>query len=97
MSIVVRILAVAMALGAVIAAPAAGAPKLTTLHRFTGGKDGGNPHGGLLLEGRALYGTTETAAPQGPASCSRSIRAPAAKRFSIVSPAVPMAEHPPPG
>ncbi len=65
MSIVVRILAVAMALGAVIAAPAAGAPKLTTLHRFTGGKDGGNPHGGLLLEGRALYGTTETGGASG--------------------------------
>ena len=29
----------------------------TTLHGFTGGSGGGNPHGGLVLSGNTLYGT----------------------------------------
>jgi uncharacterized repeat protein (TIGR03803 family) len=32
--------------------------KLTTLHTFTGGADGGNPPAGLVLEHGTLYGTT---------------------------------------
>jgi uncharacterized repeat protein (TIGR03803 family) len=30
---------------------------LTVLHNFTGGTDGGNPYGTLLLSGKSLYGT----------------------------------------
>jgi uncharacterized repeat protein (TIGR03803 family) len=29
----------------------------TTLHSFTGGSDGANPYGGLILSGNTLYGT----------------------------------------
>lgn len=33
----------------------------TTLYSFTGGTDGANPYGGLVLSGHTLYGTTTTA------------------------------------
>src|SRR5439155_10512461 len=29
----------------------------TTVHSFTGGSDGGSPHGSLVLSGNTLYGT----------------------------------------
>ncbi|HEX4113831.1 MAG TPA: choice-of-anchor tandem repeat GloVer-containing protein [Stellaceae bacterium] len=44
---------------------AAAAPKLTTLHQFAGGKDGGNPQSVLLSEGGTLYGTTEAGGASG--------------------------------
>jgi uncharacterized repeat protein (TIGR03803 family) len=55
----------ALAIGAVLAAPAAGAPTLTTLYHFTGQQDGGNPHCVLLLLGGLLYGTTEIGGASG--------------------------------
>ncbi len=55
----------AFAVIAMIAPPAAGAAKLTTLYHFSGGADGGNPHGALVLENGALYGTTETGGNSG--------------------------------
>jgi len=54
-----------LALVAIIAAPAAGAAKLTTLYQFSGGADGGNPHCTLVLKNGALYGTSETGGSSG--------------------------------
>jgi uncharacterized repeat protein (TIGR03803 family) len=45
-------------LTAAIGTPAAQAQTLTVLHTFTGGTDGANPNGGLLLHAAKLYGTT---------------------------------------
>lgn len=41
-----------------LAIPVAG-QTLATLHRFTGGSDGGGPNGGLVLSGTTLFGTTQ--------------------------------------
>ena len=46
-----------------------GVGRLTVLHNFTGGADGGNPHAGLLDVSGTLYGTTQL----GGASLSGSI------------------------
>jgi uncharacterized repeat protein (TIGR03803 family) len=54
-----------VAFAATIASPATAAPKLTTLHEFSGSEDGGNPHGILVLENGALYGTTERGGASG--------------------------------
>jgi uncharacterized repeat protein (TIGR03803 family) len=43
---------------AAIGAPMAQAQTPTVLHTFTGGNDGANPNGGLLLHAAKLYGTT---------------------------------------
>jgi uncharacterized repeat protein (TIGR03803 family) len=37
----------------------------TTLYSFTGGSDGANPYGGLILAGNTLYGTAETGGSSG--------------------------------
>jgi uncharacterized repeat protein (TIGR03803 family) len=55
----------ALTLVAMIAPLSAGAATLTTLYRFSGGADGGNPHGTLVLENGALYGTTESGGTSG--------------------------------
>ena len=55
----------ALALAATLAPSGAVAAKLTTLHHFSGGADGGNPHGTLVLENDALYGTTEAGGRSG--------------------------------
>src|ERR1044071_5108562 len=37
----------------------------TNLYIFTGGNDGGNPYGGLVLSGNVLYGTTQSGGSSG--------------------------------
>lgn len=50
---------IGMAVLPMIAAPAAQAQTYTVIHSFTGGADGGNPEGGLIMDAAGnLYGTT---------------------------------------
>ncbi len=49
-------------LGSIPVGPAT-AQTFTTLHGFTGGSDGANPHAGLVLAGNTLYGTTTPSLP----------------------------------
>ncbi len=44
-----------------------------TLHAFTGGNDGANPPGGLVLSGNTLYGTTSPGWPSNPYKSSGTV------------------------
>jgi len=58
---------------ATLAPASAGAQKLTTLHHFTGQKDGGNPHGALLVDGGTLYGSCGVIFKVDPATGSETV------------------------
>jgi len=63
----IKNLVLARALMAVLGLIQAGrltAQTFETLHTFTGG-DGANPHAGVVLSGKTLYGTTEAGGSSG--------------------------------
>jgi len=50
--------------GTVFSVPLAGGP-ITTLYSFTGGADGANPLGGVIISGSTVYGTTAAGGANG--------------------------------
>jgi hypothetical protein len=56
------VLALAIVVGMLVAAPRVQAQTFNVVYSFTGGSDGGNPLDGLTVDGEGnLYGTTNAA------------------------------------